>query len=162
MENASALIMQLCGRQVMMTWQDREGSGPQHPFSWPVISHYLMHVWNIMSIVAHRWPYTWQQERHQARCPQGSVSERVLLTKVGCLSTFRCQNRMDGACELQVSHESFGFLIKAEKREGKNMRLPRFKAVIQTNMFMPWAVSFQNSIKAALGVGNFNGRSSLM
>lgn len=36
-----------------------------------------------------------------------------------CLSTFRCHDRMDGACELQVSHESFGFLLKAEKREGE-------------------------------------------
>lgn len=53
-----------------------------------------------------------------------------------------------------------GFLITAQKREGKNMALPRFEPVIQTNMFMPWAVSFQNSIKAALEVGNFNGRTS--
>lgn len=67
---------------------------------------------------------------------------------------------MDGACELQVWHESFGFLITAQKRTGKNMTLPRSKPVIQTNMFMPWAVSFQNSIKAALEVGDFNGRSS--
>lgn len=47
------------------------------------------------------------------------------------------------------------FLIKAQKRGGKNMTLPRFESVIQTNMFMPWAVSFQNSIKAALEVGGF-------
>lgn len=69
---------------------------------------------------------------------------------------------MDGACELQISYESFGFLIKAQKRGGNNMTLPRLEDVIQTNMFMPWAISFQNSIKAALEVGNFNGRSSLM
>ena len=81
---------------------------------------------------------------------------------MGCLSTFRRADRMDGVCELQVSHESFGFLIKAQKRAGKNMTLPRSEAAIQTNMFMPRAVSFQNSIKAALEVGNFNGRSSLM
>lgn len=65
---------------------------------------------------------------------------------------------MGVACELQVSHESFGFLIKAEKREeGKIMTPPCFRAMTQTNMFMPWAVSFQNSIKAASEVGNFNG-----
>lgn len=90
------------------------------------------------------------------------MKEKALLTKVGYLSTFRCQDRMDSAWELQVSHESFDSLIKPEKREGKNMTLPRFEAAIQTNMFMPWAVSFQNSITAALEVGNFNGRSSLM
>lgn len=50
--------------------------------------------------------------------------------------------------------------ITAQRRDGKNMTLPRFEPVIQTNMFMPLAVSFQNSIKAALEVGNFNGRSS--
>lgn len=44
---------------------------------------------------------------------------------------------MDGACELQVSHESFGFLIKGQKREGMNMTLHRLEPVIQTNMFMP-------------------------
>lgn len=47
------------------------------------------------------------------------MSERGLLTKVGSLSTLRHQDKMDGACELWVSHESFGFLIKAQKKEGK-------------------------------------------
>lgn len=42
------------------------------------------------------------------------------------------------------------------------MTLLRLEAVIQTNMFMPWAVSFQNSIKAASEVGDFNGSCSLM
>lgn len=108
---------------------------------------------------SHADGHTLGSQRHLTRRARASVSGRGVLTKVGCLSNFRCQDRMDGACELQVSHESFGFLIKAEKREGKNMTLPRLRAVIQTNMFMPWAVSFQNSIKAALEAGNFNGRS---
>lgn len=69
---------------------------------------------------------------------------------------------MDHLWELQVSYESFGFLIKAEKREGKNMTPPRSEAAIQTNMFMPRAVSFQNSIKDALEAGNFNGNTSLI
>ncbi len=69
---------------------------------------------------------------------------------------------MDGACELQVTHESFGFLITAQKREGKNMTLPRLQPEMQTNMFTPWAVSFHNSIKAASEAANFNGRSTYM
>lgn len=35
---------------------------------------------------------------------------------------------MDGACELQVAHESLGFLITAQKREGKEHDTPSLRA----------------------------------
>ena len=66
---------------------DREGHGPRRstrsPDRAPVVCHYLMHACNIMSIIAHRRPYTWQPERQQTRCPRGSVSERGFIDKGG-------------------------------------------------------------------------------
>lgn len=45
------------------------------------------------------------------------VSDGGVLTKARYCSTFRLLDRMDGSCELQVSHESLGFLITAQQRE---------------------------------------------
>lgn len=50
MENASTLMMQLCGRQVMIDGADRGGGDPRHsgrfPDGAPVVSRYPMHVQN--------------------------------------------------------------------------------------------------------------------
>lgn len=69
---------------------------------------------NIMSAVAQTATQSAARETRRRRV---GVSERGLLTEVGRLSTFRHHDRMDGACELRVSHESFGFLIKKPRRE---------------------------------------------
>lgn len=98
-------------------------------------------------------------QRRRTHCLHGSTRERELYWQRRG-PTFWRQHRIDAACELQGFHESFAFLIKAQNRKGKNMTLSYLEPVIQTNMFMPWALSFQNSIKAALEVGNFNGRTS--
>lgn len=123
--NAGVLMMQF-PRQVT-----------QHPFSWRSSGRFPLSDARAMLLVQTGVPSASQTERHQTHRRRGSVSEKGFIDK-GVLSPFRNQDRMDGACELLVSRESFGFLIKAQKRAGNHMTPPRFKVRSRQTCLCPW------------------------
>ena len=109
MGNASALMMLLCVTCREWRHGGQSGCGPRHTTAFP-LCHPIS--WALPA-------YDRQPERRKTRCPRCSVSEGGLLTKERCRSTFRHQDRMDGVCEFQVSHESFGFSHNSAEESGK-------------------------------------------
>lgn len=94
---------------------DKEGCGLRHGTHFlDSTSNYLTQA--ILCAPLHLGGHTTGSQRHQAHRLHCGVSERYLLTKVKCRPTFRRYKSMDGACELQAFHESFGFHNSLEER----------------------------------------------
>lgn len=55
-----------------------------------------------------------KRQRRRSQRLHESVGKRALLTKATCQP-----GRVDGACELQVSHESFGFSHNSPEERGR-------------------------------------------